>query len=502
MHRNTKLDQNKLFDLLDLCPIGIAQCKIQFTQDNAPGDLIVDELNQHFAEILGLSNDAVPGKSLLEILPTLKSDDLWQTIGSMALASMNETKVIDYFEPIHNQWLKIEIKPTSPDTVALFLADVTPQKLSEEKLRKSEERFRLLVEMAPDIIFVQTEEKFAYVNQAMVNLLGMTSAEELLGQPVISVIHPDYQEIISKRIKLINEVKSPAVSKELVFIRKDGTPLEAESKAVPIKYESKDGALVFIRSITERKDAERMKEKLLDRERHRQKLEAIGMLAGGVAHEINNPIMGILNYAQLILDDDLTPSERGVYASEIIAESQRVANIVNNLLIFSQRGDENFSLAEIRDIVEWTLSILEDVFLQDGITIKVEIQDEIPPVRCRSDQIQQVLTNLLNNARDALNEKYPEFHKDKLIEVKCSLFSRNERPWIRLTVEDHGNGIPEEIRPNLFEPFFSTRDRLKNTGLGLPISYGIAEDHHGLLHFESETGLFTRFHLDLPVERN
>ncbi|MFA7007107.1 MAG: ATP-binding protein, partial [Verrucomicrobiia bacterium] len=117
----------------------------------------------------------------------------------------------------------------------------------------------------------------------------------------------------------------------------------------------------------------------------------------------------------------------------------------------------------------------------------------------RCQQIQQVVMNLLTNARDALNEKYPDYHEDKIIHVAARQFEKDGKSWIRVTVEDHGHGIPREIRTRLFDPFFTTKLGKGGTGLGLAISHGIAKDHNGELHFETETGCYTRFHLDLPV---
>lgn len=107
--------------------------------------------------------------------------------------------------------------------------------------------------------------------------------------------------------------------------------------------------------------------------------------------------------------------------------------------------------------------------------------------------------NLLTNARDALNEKYPEYDDDKIMIIKVRPFEKENIKWLRMTVEDHGVGIPDEIRDRIFDPFFTSKDRTKGTGLGLSISYGIIEDHLGKIHVESEPGQHTRFHVDLRV---
>ena len=128
--------------------------------------------------------------------------------------------------------------------------------------------------------------------------------------------------------------------------------------------------------------------------------------------------------------------------------------------------------------------------------------DDLPVIKCRSQQIQQVLMNLFTNARDALNERYPEHDPDKIMKVSVRPFEKAGRPWVRTTVEDHGSGIPDEIRERVFDPFFTTKDRTQGTGLGLSISRGISKDHHGELCVESEPGEYTRFQLELPVDNS
>ena len=232
-----------------------------------------------------------------------------------------------------------------------------------------------------------------------------------------------------------------------------------------------------------------------------QKLQSIGTLAGGVAHEINNPINGIMNYAQLVLDKLGPDSPVAEYAGEIIAESERVARIVHNLLTFSRHEKEEHSPAKVADLIEATLSLVRAVISHDQITLEVEVSGDLPKVRCRSQQIQQVLMNLVTNARDALNARYPGHDQDKILRVSAGRLDRDGVPWVRVTVEDHGAGIPVGVQKRLFEPFFTTKGRARASGLGLSVSHGIAQDHGGELSVESEPGKYTRFHLDLPGER-
>ena len=378
--------------------------------------------------------------------------------------------------------------------------DITEQKSKERDLKESEQRFRKLVELAPDAIFVQIERKFSYVNQAAVDLFGAESKEQLIGKPVMERFHPDYHQAVLKRIKKLNRDKQPLPWLEQVYLKLDGTPVYVEVSAVPIRFQLKDGALVYVRDITERKRQERQKLNEQALLRQQQKLEAIGVLASGVAHEINNPINGIINYGQLILDDEPPGSSNAEYASEIIDECERISSIVRNLLQFARHEKHSHSPAKVEDIVQKTLSLIGTVIRKDQISLEVNISEGLPSLKCRSQQIQQVLMNLLTNARDALNSKYPGYHEDKKIKIESYAVTKDNRCWIRIAVEDYGTGIPESIQDKLFEPFFTTKTREQGTGLGLSITYGIIKDHQGDISFETKPGSCTRFYIDLPVD--
>lgn len=378
--------------------------------------------------------------------------------------------------------------------------DVSARAVSQRALLDSENRFRQLVEAAPEAIFIEAGYKFVFVNQAAIQLFGAQSADQLIGTSVMSRFHPDYHEIISERIARLRSGDECLPVNEEVFLRMDGTPVPVDVSAISISYNDMDSAVVFSRDITERKRIERIRLEMEARQRQQQKLEAIGTLAGGVAHEINNPLSGIMNYAELIREDVDKQSSTAEYAGEIVNETERIAVIVKNLLQFSRQEKQTHSYASIYDIINQTISLIRTIIKKDQIQLDIRIEENLPQIKCRSQQIQQVLMNLLTNARDALNEKYPGYDEKKIIHVGCFGFESEGRRWLRITVEDNGMGIPERIRERIFEPFFSTKPKESGTGLGLSISFGIVQDHHGRIEVESREGLYSRFILTLPVD--
>jgi PAS domain S-box-containing protein len=377
--------------------------------------------------------------------------------------------------------------------------DISVRVEALKALQESEKRFRTVVDNAPDAIFVMLDKTFAYANKAGLTLLGAEKEEELIGRTGLSVIHPDYVEGVYKYMEGLRTGAKPLVE-ERAYIRLDKTVVHVEVMVVPIRYSNRDGDLVFARDITERKLHQQKEQELEAQLRQQQKLEAIGTLAGGVAHEINNPLNGIMNYAQLILDDSVKDSVSAEYAREIIHETERISTIVRNLLQFSRQEKKSHSSASIYDIVGQTISLVNTVIKKDQITLDIRLDENLPDIKCRSQQIQQVFMNLLTNARDAVNERFPGCGADKCIRVRCFEHSDDGTQWLRLTVTDNGCGIPQELKDRIFEPFFSTKPKETGTGLGLSISYGIVSEHRGRLSFESEPGEYTTFILDLPVD--
>ena len=386
---------------------------------------------------------------------------------------------------------------------AALLSVIEDQREAEAALRDSEERLRL----AGDAARMGIWERQLSSNR----IIWSPLMEEIMGyepgtfpgtdEAFRELIHPDSlaehaaaQERVRKGDGIFHA--------ELKYRLRDGR--ERWGLVVGQRYLDAQGQSARIVGvdidITERKRMEQERLLLETQLRQQQRLESLGTLASGVAHEINNPITGIMNYAQLIQERLPADSPLKEFSGEIMHETQRVAAIVRNLLTFARNEKQSHSPARIADIVEGTLSLIRTVIRHDQITLSVDIPEDLPQLKCRTQQIQQVFMNLVTNARDALNARYPSHHPDKAINLAACLLLREERRWIRVTVEDHGMGITPEVRERMFDPFFTTKPRDQGTGLGLSISHGIVKEHHGEIRVESEPGQFTRIHVDLPVD--
>lgn len=251
--------------------------------------------------------------------------------------------------------------------------------------------------------------------------------------------------------------------------------------------------IVFVRDVTEKKrfEAEVM------RAAH---LASIGELAAGVAHEINNPINGIINYAERL--EGLYPkTERNLdIPNRIIKEGERIAKIVSNLLSFARVQKEVPSPTNIKDILEDTLGLVKKQITNSGINLRVDLNPSLPMIEVRNREIQQVFLNIINNARYALNKKFSNPNKDKILEINGYPIRAKEKEFVRVTFRDKGTGIPLEIIDKICNPFFTTKPKGEGTGLGLSISHGIIKSHGGKFTFQSRPGEYSIVTVDLPVD--
>lgn len=227
-------------------------------------------------------------------------------------------------------------------------------------------------------------------------------------------------------------------------------------------------------------------------------LAALGELASGVAHEINNPINGIINYAQIILDD---PADREANENlrNIISEGKRIAGIVANLLDFARCREELRALSQIEKIISNSLNLISHLLKKDGISCEITIAEDLPEIFCNEQQLQQVVLNLLSNARYALNRRFPQPCREKQLKIRADTASYGGKPCVRLLVVDYGMGIAPETLDRIFDPFFSTKPKGEGTGLGLSISHGLIQEHGGHIRVKSKFGEWSRFTIFLPV---
>lgn len=242
--------------------------------------------------------------------------------------------------------------------------------------------------------------------------------------------------------------------------------------------------------IIERKEAEEDRSRLEEQLRHADRLATIGLLAAGVAHELNEPLGNILGFAQLAKKCQGLPGSAKEDLEKIESASLHARDIIRNLLIFARQMSPQKTRVDLHHIVEETLDFLQGRFAETGIEVECQLPEDLPAVTADHGQLSQVLMNLAVNALQAMP-------KGGTLRIRARATHRN----VSLIVEDTGMGMSQQVLDKIFVPFFTTKDVGEGTGLGLPVVHGIIHAHGGTIHVESKVGRGTQFEIRLPVQR-
>jgi PAS domain S-box-containing protein len=229
-------------------------------------------------------------------------------------------------------------------------------------------------------------------------------------------------------------------------------------------------------------------------------LASLGQLAAGVAHEINNPVNGIINYAELLTEQLDPDSEGHTFSSKIMKEGHRIADIVNSLLTFARDSKGEKKQISLSKLMNEALILYKNNLEKEGITLRVNIPETLPKVVANPQKMEQVFVNIINNAQFALNKKYNGQHVDKILEITGEKITVKNKDYARITFYDRGIGIPDGITDKVINPFFTTKRSGEGTGLGMSISHGIISDHGGSLIIDSIDGEHTKVMIDLPLK--
>lgn len=376
-----------------------------------------------------------------------------------------------------------------------LLKRIAEQKLAEKAVRASEGKYRMLLENLPQRIFYK-DKSLVYVS------CNESYARDLYIRPDEIMGKTDYdffpralaEKYRADDTRIMESGKTEDIEEQYI---REGRELTIHTVKTPIMDEAGnvDGILGIFWDVTEKITLER--EAILNRQ-----LAALGELAAGIAHEINNPITGVINCAQLLLDRGCEDCGERDIINRIIKEGRRIASIVSKLLSFARPGDRNEERMDISisEILLDTLILTKAQLRNDDIQIKLNISQNLPRILAHAQQIQQVFLNIISNARYALNEKYPGAHDNKIIEILDEEVIMDNCSSIKVTFHDHGAGIPANLKDKVMNPFFTTKPPGKGTGLGLSISHNIIREHSGKLVIDSIEGEFTRVSIILPVK--
>jgi PAS domain S-box-containing protein len=375
--------------------------------------------------------------------------------------------------------------------IMLFSRNIQRQ---QRHIVESENRYRLLFERNPHPMWVYDLEtlRFLMVNDAAVDSYGY-GRDEFLAM-TIKDIRPaeDIPPLLENVARVTTGRDRAGVWRHR---RKDGSILPVEITAHVMDFAGRRAELVLANDVTERL-------KLEDQLRQAQKMEAVGLLAGGVAHDFNNVLTAIIGYGNL-LQMKMEPTDPlRTYAEHILSSSQRAAQLTQSLLTFSRKQVVNLLPLELNTTVLRVEKLLKRLIRED-IELRTSLAIGAATVLADSIQLEQVLMNLVTNARDAMPEGGTLTISTSFMTLDASFVADHgygqAGPYVRLTIADTGAGMDDQTRERIFEPFFTTKAMGKGTGLGLATAYGIIKQHKGFIDVESAPGAGTAFHMYLPL---
>jgi PAS domain S-box-containing protein len=388
--------------------------------------------------------------------------------------------------------------------VSILLALVGRQ---QRRLVESEQRYRALFEHANDGIGVVHAPDFKLIeaNGKFCEILGC-DARGLAGRDVRALLRPhpangSHAQSAPTIASLL--AGNDAGEAELTLEAVTGAARLVAISFSTITANDERLIMLLVRDLSARKQLEGEKEEMQRQLYQSAKLASLGELSAGVAHEINNPLNGIINFAQLLKDEQIerTPFEQQMIAG-IIDEGGRIAQIVRGLLTFARSDENQLQHVHLAETINTSIALFGRQLEKDGIRVELEIAPDLPPVRADASRLRQVVVNMISNAHHALKDK--RTGEEKLFRITARRVegdASGDGPPIAARIEfyDNGAGIRAADLPKVFDPFFTTRRDTGGTGLGLAISFGIVRDHGGTITVESEAGRYTRFRVELPT---
>lgn len=381
--------------------------------------------------------------------------------------------------------------------VVLVFRDQSEERAAQKALMESEERFRLLVENAPEAIFVQTNGCFAYVNPTALHLFGADSASQLIGTPVIERFHADFRDGVQERIHLLNDELRTVPRIEEICLKLDGTPFSAEVSAVPINYNGINGALVFFRDITERKQVERalIRAKMVSDEANRSKTEFLA----NTSHELKTPLNSIIGFSELLLEGELgeISEQQKKYIGTIHESGYMLLNIINKILDISSINygqiDIEYTKFNLCEAIEDTCAMMYALANRKAIDLIVDVDTQINEINADIIKFKEIVYNLVDNS-----VKFTPY--GGTVFITASLNDNH----VEISVTDNGIGIAEEDIDRIFDPFYqvdsSTTRRYGGTGLGLTLIKQFIIMHGGTIRVESEPGKGSTFTFTIPID--
>ncbi len=410
--------------------------------------------------------------------------------------------------------------------------DITERnELEGLRLKEKEERYRGLIEAIPDIVYkVDTKGCFTYINKSVLKL-GY-EPEELIGKHFSMIFDQNEADSIESKVVLPNyagEIIGSECAPKLFDERRisDRMTKNMEVHLLPKgNNEKKDADTTFIGLVTSFGEIGFSGDSVLHDGKRNMKvvgtvgiirditektylqatairarqLSLVGELAASIAHELNSPINGVILCAELLLKRFNREDENYEMANRIILDSNHIAEVIKNLLSFSRDKGKDKEYINTYDLLSDTIMLIKAKMKRDCFSINLDFSSSLPSVLVHPQSIQQVFMNIIDNAQYVLNQKYPNKHKNKVINISGRKKKNNNRIYVQIIFQDNGTGIPKDRVKDVLNPFYTTKPRGHGTGLGLSICHDIISEQGGYIEIESVEGEYTKVIINLFVE--
>ncbi len=512
-HRRAERNYRMLFnEMLD----GFALHEIICDKKGKPVDYRFLAVNPAFERMTGLKAQDLTGKTVLEVMPG--TEPHWiKTYGKVALTG--EPAFFENYATELKKHFRVTAFRPAPYQFACIFADVTENRQAEETLRESEQNFRTLADSGQALIWTSGTDKCCnYFNRVWLEFTGRTLKQEM-GNGWAEGVHPDdlqpcldiYVGAFDRREKFCMEYRLRRHDGEYRWILDDGCP----------RYNSRREFIGYIGhclDVTERKKAQEEKARLETQLQQAQKMEAIGSLAGGIAHDLNNILFPISGLSEMLLEEIPPDSPEHESLEQIHKSAQRGSNLVKQILAFSRQSNPRKLPIRIQPILKEVLKLVRAT-IPRKIEITSHIQSDCGMVSADPTQVHQIMMNLITNAYHAVELTGGTINVELKETDMTSFDEKEELPFhamppdgtsgypLRLltgkyaciTLSDTGTGMDQTLINKIFEPYFTTKEQGKGTGLGLSVVHGIVKEHGGDIRVYSEVGRGTAFHVYLPL---
>jgi PAS domain S-box-containing protein len=377
------------------------------------------------------------------------------------------------------------------------IQDITEQKRAEEALRDSEEQLRRVIQESNDAIYILYQDRFDLVNQRFCELTDITPEE--LSDPGFTfwdLVAPESRPLIEERQRKRNRGEEVPALYGFSIRSFRGRTVHVEASVTEIDYRAGKAVMGILRDITEQKA---MEEQL----RQAQRMESLGRLSGGVAHDLNNLLSPILGYGEMLLEEPWSEEERKESAGEIVRAATRARDLVRQLLAFSRKQTLKFRSVDLNVLLEDFEPLLRRA-IRENLTLEIQREAPLPSIEADIRQLEQVVMNLCVNAQDAMPGGGRLSLRTEAVDLDEAYAETRAGvtpgQYVLLAISDTGQGMSPSTQERIFEPFFTTKEQGKGTGLGLATVYGIVKQHGGNIWVYSEPGEGTTFKCYFPVD--